>query len=54
VVEKEPVPTSSSWWPTFVKVILWILWIVIFAFFWAISAFAIKAKLRERDENEED
>jgi hypothetical protein len=40
--------------PTFVKVLLWIFGIVVFAFVWAISAFAIKAKLRENSENEED
>jgi hypothetical protein len=40
--------------PTFVKVLLWILGIVVIVFVWAISAFAIKAKLRERYENEEE
>jgi hypothetical protein len=40
--------------PTFVKVLLWMLGIVIFVLVWAISAFAIKAKLREKYENEED
>ena len=53
VFEKENVD-SSSWMPTFVKVLLWILGIVVFAFVWAISAFAIKAKLRENSENEEE
>ena len=54
VVEKENVNASSSWMPTFVKVLLWILGIVVIVFVWAISAFAIKAKLRERYENEEE
>jgi hypothetical protein len=40
--------------PGFIKVILWILWIVVFAFIGLISAFAIKAKLREKSENEDE
>ncbi len=52
-VQKEDI-SKSTWMPTIVKVLLWILGIVIFVFAWAISAFAIKAKLRERYENEED
>jgi hypothetical protein len=40
--------------PTFVKVLLWMLGIVIFVICWAIAAFAFKAKLREKYENEED
>ena len=54
-VPKEDISKSSStWMPTFVKVLLWMLGIVIFVLVWAISAFAIKAKLREKYENEED
>ena len=45
---------ASSWMPTFVKVLLWMLGIVIFVICWAIAAFAFKAKLREKYENEED
>jgi hypothetical protein len=45
---------QSTGMPTIVKVLLRILGIVIFVFVWAISAFAIKAKLREKYENEED
>ena len=52
-VQKEDI-SNSTWMPTIVKVLLWILGIVVFVFAWAISAFAIKAKLREKYENEED
>ena len=45
---------TSSWMPVFLKVILWILGIVVLAFVWLISVFAIKAKLREQSENDEE
>jgi hypothetical protein len=53
-IPKEGDDSSNTWMPIIVKVLLWILGIVIFVFVWAISAFAIKAKLREKYENEED
>ena len=53
-LEKGDNNSNSSGMPGFIKVILWILWIVVFAFIGLISAFAIKAKLREKSENEDE
>ena len=45
--------TGTSGFPSWLKVILWILWIVVVGFIWVIAAFAIKAKLRENHDEEE-
>ena len=41
---------GTSVLPSWLKVILWILWIVVVGFIWVIAASAIKAKLRETHE----
>ena len=52
-----PVETTktigTSGFPSWLKIILWILWIVVVGFIWVISASAIKAKLRENHDEEE-
>ena len=52
-----PVETTktigTSGFPSWLKIILWILWIVVVGFIWVIAAFAIKAKLRENHDEEE-
>lgn len=40
-------------WPTWLKVLLWIVGIAVLAFVGIIVAFAIKAKLREKYDEEE-
>ena len=45
--------TGTSGFPSWLKVILWVLWIVVVGFIWVIAAFAIKAKLRETHDEEE-
>ena len=50
----ETVEKPSSWLPTFLKILLWIVGIVVVSFIGLIVAFAVKAKLRERIENEEE
>ena len=44
---------GTSVLPSWLKVIVWILWIVVVGFIWVISASAIKAKLRENHDEEE-
>ena len=52
-----PVETTktirTSGFPSWLKIILWILWIVVVGFIWVISVSAIKAKLRETHDEEE-
>ena len=52
-----PVETTktigTSGFPSWLKIILWILWIVVVGFIWVISVSAIKAKLRENHDEEE-
>lgn len=45
---------ATKWLPTFLKVLLWVVGIVVVAFVGLIVVFAIKAKIRERIENEEE
>lgn len=45
---------SPGSFPTWLKVLLWIVGIVVFVFIGLIVAFAIKAKMREKRENEEE
>lgn len=53
VPEVKPSTTTSSGFPTWLKVILWILAIVVVGFVGVIAAFAIKARLRENHDEEE-
>ncbi|MDO4713338.1 MAG: hypothetical protein Q4B28_01440 [bacterium] len=46
-------PSKKSGMPTAIKVLLWIVGIVVVSFIGIIIAFAIKAKLREKYEEEE-